>query len=113
MQVHLVLRACKCWWLWYLGLGGNISSREPCQLSPEIGNFYLQNGNSIVCGGQGTVIVVDCSIEHLIHIVLEGMSVSQTSFSHISINSLTILMVSKTMESPQKDLLIDASHVSR
>ena len=39
--------------------------------------------------------------------------VSQTSFSHISINSLTILTVSKAMESPQKDLLIDASHVLR
>jgi len=38
---------------------------------------------------------------------------SQTSFGHISINSLTILMVSKAMESPQKDLLIDASYISR
>ena len=38
---------------------------------------------------------------------------SQTSFSHISINSLTILMVLKATESPQKDLLIDVSHVSR
>jgi len=38
---------------------------------------------------------------------------SQTSFSHISINSLTILMVLKATESPQKDLLIIASHVSR
>ena len=39
--------------------------------------------------------------------------VSQTSFSHISINSLTILTVLTAMESPQKDLSIDASHVSR
>jgi len=38
---------------------------------------------------------------------------SQTSFGHISINSLTILTVFKTTESPQKDLLIDASHISR
>jgi len=38
---------------------------------------------------------------------------SQTSFGHISINSLTILMVLTAMESPQKDLLIDASHISR
>jgi len=37
----------------------------------------------------------------------------QTSFSHISINSSMILTVSKAIESPQKDLLIDASHVSR
>jgi len=37
----------------------------------------------------------------------------QTSFGHISINSSTILMVSKTMEISQGDLLIDASHVSR
>jgi len=39
-----------------------------------MGNFCLQSSNSIVCSGQGTVIVVDCSIEHLINIVLEGMS---------------------------------------
>jgi len=38
---------------------------------------------------------------------------SQNLFGHISINSLMILMVSKAMESPQKDLLIDASHVLR
>ena len=38
---------------------------------------------------------------------------SQTSFSYISINSLTILMVSKATESPQKDLSINTSHVSR
>jgi len=36
---------------------------------------------------------------------------SQTSFSHISINSLTILMVLMAMESPQKDLWINISHV--
>jgi len=72
--VYLVFRACKCWWLWHLGLGGDVSSREPCQLSLDMGNFCLQSGNSIVCGGQGTIIIVDCSIEHLINIVLEGMS---------------------------------------
>jgi len=38
---------------------------------------------------------------------------SQTSFSHISINSLSILMVSMAMESPQKNLLIDVSHILR
>jgi len=38
---------------------------------------------------------------------------SQTLFSHISINSSMILTVSKAIESPQKDLLIDVSHVSR
>jgi len=42
-----------------------------------------------------------------------SVSLSQTSFSHISINSSTILMVLKAMESPQKDLSINASHVSR
>jgi len=41
------------------------------------------------------------------------IKVSQTSFGHISINSLTILMVSMAMESPKKDLLIDASHILR
>jgi len=39
--------------------------------------------------------------------------VSQTSFSHISINSSMILTVSMATKSPQKDLLIDASHVLR
>jgi len=38
---------------------------------------------------------------------------SQTSFSHIFINSLTILTVLMVMISPQKDISIDASHVSR
>jgi len=42
---------------------------------------------------------------------LENMS--QTSFGHISINSLTILMVSMAMEIPWKDLLIDTSHSSK
>jgi len=40
-------------------------------------------------------------------------AVSQTSFGHISINFLTILTVSIAMESPQKDLSINASHISR
>ena len=38
---------------------------------------------------------------------------SQTSFSHISINSLTILTVSIATESPCKNLSINASHVPR
>jgi len=38
---------------------------------------------------------------------------SQTSFGHISTNSSTILMVLKATKSPQKDLLIDSSHVLR
>ena len=38
---------------------------------------------------------------------------SQTSFGHISINSLTILTALIAMESPWKYLLIDASHVLR
>ena len=37
----------------------------------------------------------------------------QTSFGHISINSLTILMVSMAPKSPWKDLSIDTSHVLR
>jgi len=40
-------------------------------------------------------------------------SLSQTSFSQISINSLTILMVSIAPESPWKDLSINTSHVSK
>ena len=42
----------------------------------------------------------------------EGV-ISQTSFSHISINSPSILTVSMAMESPWKDLSISTSHVSR
>ena len=38
---------------------------------------------------------------------------SQTSFGHISINSLMFFTVLKTIESPQKDLSIDASHILR
>jgi len=38
---------------------------------------------------------------------------SQTSFGHISINSLTILTVLMATESPQKDLLIDTSNISK
>jgi len=41
------------------------------------------------------------------------VGLSQTSFGHIPINSLTILMVLMAMESPWKDLLIDVSHTSR
>jgi len=39
--------------------------------------------------------------------------VSQTSFSHISINSLTIHTVLMAPKSPWKDLSIDTSHVSK
>jgi len=42
-----------------------------------------------------------------------GQDLSQTSFSHISINSSLILMVSMATESPWKDLSIDTSYVSR
>jgi len=38
---------------------------------------------------------------------------SQTSFGHISINSLKIPTVLMATESPWKDLLIDTSHISR
>ena len=80
MQVYLVLRACKCWWLQHLGFGDDVSSREPCQLSPKVGDLCLQSHNSVVCGGQGTVIMIYCSIEHLIDIVLEK---ERSSLMHI------------------------------
>ena len=38
---------------------------------------------------------------------------SQTSFGHISINSLMILMVLMATERPQRDLSIDTSNVSK
>ena len=34
-------------------------------------DFCLQSCNPVVYGGQSTVIIVDCSIEHLVNIVLE------------------------------------------
>ena len=71
MQMHLIFRACKCWWLWHLGFRGNVSSREPCQLFPKTGDFCLQSCNPVICGGQDTIIMVDCSIEHLVNVVLE------------------------------------------
>jgi len=39
--------------------------------------------------------------------------VSQTSFGHISISSLTIPTVSMAPKSPWKDLSIDTSHISK
>ena len=74
MQMYLVFRACKCWWLWYLGFGGDVSSREPCQLSPKAGDFCLQIGNPAICSGKSTIVMIYCSVEHLIHIIFEGMS---------------------------------------
>ena len=51
---------------------------------------------------------------HKLHLDLSLLILlSQTSFGHISINSLTILTVSMATESPQKDLSINTSHVSR
>ena len=71
MQMYLIFRACKCWWLWHLGFRDNISSREPCQLSPKTSDLCLQSCNPVICGGQSTIIMVDCSIEHLVNVVLE------------------------------------------
>ena len=39
-----------------------------------MGDFCLQSGNLIVCSGKSTIIMINCSIEHLINIVFEGMS---------------------------------------
>ena len=44
-------------------------------------------------------------------LVYSVKGVSQTSFSYISINSLSILIVLRAMGSSQKDLLIDTSHI--
>ena len=46
---------------------------------------------------------------------IEGIEkiLSQTSFGHISINSSMILTVLRATESPQKDLSINTSHISR
>jgi len=71
MQIYLIFRVCKCWWLWHLGFEGNISSREPCQLFLKTSDFCLQSCNPVVCSGQGTIIMVDCSIKHLVNVVFE------------------------------------------
>ena len=34
-------------------------------------NFCLQSCNPVIYGGQDTIIIVDCSIEHLVNVVLE------------------------------------------
>ena len=52
-------------------------------------------------------------MEYALFQVKPTYNLSQTSFGHISINSSMILTVSKAMESPQKDLSIDASHILR
>ena len=52
-------------------------------------------------------------VHTILLIVIYTITMSQTSFGHISINSLIILTVLTAMESPQEDLSIDASHVSR
>jgi len=51
-------------------------------------------------------------VEVLIFFILKFFLL-QTSFGHISINSLTILMVLMATESLWKDISIYASHVSR
>ena len=79
--MYLIFRACKCWWLWHLGFGDNISFREPCQLFPKMNNFCFQSCNSIVCSSQDTVIMVDYFIEHLVNIVLKK---ERSSLIHIS-----------------------------
>jgi len=71
MQVYFVLRAYKCWWLWHLGFGSDISFRKPCQLFLKMGDLCVQSHNSVVYSSQGTIIIIDYSIEHLINIVLE------------------------------------------
>ena len=55
------------------------------------------------------VVVVSWS---LVCIFVSGL-LSQTSFSHISINSSSILTVSMATESPWKDLSISTSHASK
>jgi len=59
----------------------------------------------------GKIVHRPCS--SYISSVENPIELSQTSFGHISINSLMILTVSKATKSPQKDLSIDASHISR
>jgi len=71
MQVHFVLRVYKCWWLWYLGFESDVFFRKPHQLSLKMVDLYVQSYNSVIYSGQDTIIIIDCSIEHLINIVLE------------------------------------------
>ena len=70
-------------------------------------------------GPDGATMEISGGVQDEIKAHLDGWfigpteALSQTSFSHISINSSIILTVSTAMESPQKDLLINASHVLR
>ena len=63
-----------------LVFGGNVFSRESCQLSLKIDNFCLQKCNSVVYSGQSTIIIVDCSIENLVNVVLKK---ERSSLMHI------------------------------
>ena len=65
-----------------------------------------------MCPTRGKVQQSSAQVRDLEGIVKEGV-VSQTSFGHISINSLMILMILMATENPQKHLSINASHISR
>jgi len=106
------------WWLWLPRLGSHYSSCYQYYWLPlgaehsTITNFsewhrnrwILQNLDPL--GRPRYPSIWQLNIMHFYWL-------SQTSFSHISINSSTILMVSMTPKSPWKDLLIDTSHVSK
>jgi len=63
-------------------------------------------------GAKNDKILVLCLSQSKLYLKITGI-LSQTSYGYISINSLIILTVSKTTESPQKELLINTSHILR
>jgi len=67
---------------------------------------------SLICGGTH-FLYLKIPVTSEVGTTKSWSCLSQTSFGHISINSLTILTVSIATESPQKDLLVDASYISR
>jgi len=82
--------------------------KENKQVNVRKLSFLELNGMSMsYCSAKETII------NKLEKCFLLLFKVSQTLFDHISINSLMILTVLMAMEGPQKDLLIDTSHVLR
>ena len=74
-----------------------------CQCCKKFGHMACNCRNKKE-GRKGTIIPQN---------KFEVLRISQTSFSHISINSLTISTVSMAPESSQKYLSIDTSHILR
>ena len=70
-------------------------------------------GNSIICSSQGTIVVVNCSIEHLINIVLESMSSTLMHISQHQYLDLILRSVLRVCAVPDKCFPIFSAEVSK